>query len=96
MPFGPLGVLCQLPLKDLTCMAHHCITRACAQSISGAPAKYDLTSDDPEAWAEAGGHSYGEAPEFPCLVGARWMEVLQKPGGRQRAGATAGKGRGVT
>lgn len=50
------------------------------KSISGAPAKYDLTSDDPEAWAEAGGHSYGEAPEFPCLVGARWMEVLQKPG----------------
>ncbi|GLC35836.1 Cholinephosphotransferase 1 [Pleodorina starrii] len=48
--------------------------------ISEKPATYDLTSSDAEVWAEAGGHSYGENAEFPSLVGARWLEVLSKPG----------------
>ncbi|GIL43118.1 hypothetical protein Vafri_899 [Volvox africanus] len=48
--------------------------------ISEKPEAYDLTSGDAEVWAEAGGHSYGENVEFPSLVGARWIDLLSKPG----------------
>lgn len=48
--------------------------------ISEKPDLYDLTSSDAEIWSEAGGNSYGENADFPSLVGARWIEILSKPG----------------
>ncbi|GIL72847.1 hypothetical protein Vretifemale_3151 [Volvox reticuliferus] len=48
--------------------------------ISEKPEAFDLTSRDAEVWAEAGGLSYSENDEFPSLVGARWLELLSKPG----------------